>query len=328
MMHPQAIARKNAAEPIRWLSQSGLIAQGPILHHGRGRDITGSKLLAKIGPVAEYDPAVPGIDNRAVCAARRYAAVVSVFVLNILPPADRAHALGDISTAIGRGGTAYIAVRNAQDPDSKRKAHTWLREYDGFTNGHLFQRFYTPAELGAELRRIFKTVVILRKTASSLIAMAANKALLPERGKAFGVGKEMGYRVYLHREFFEKHFPHDLSRAVKKLPKGFDFTIVRFDGRDGSAAFIASPNFNTADEPIVGDSWLIKKDGSIKLTPQAADPWIYHHKWLMVGEDYKGFDVEESRRRSFMWSQLPDIDHSRIGKQSYWLKNVVPLIAQ
>jgi hypothetical protein len=57
-----------------------------------------------------------------------------------------------------------------------------------------------------------------------------------------------------------------------------------------------------------------------------SDPYIYHHKWLFVDDDYDGFNLEVSRRRSETWTQIPDIDNSRIGRRSYWLERVVPLL--
>jgi len=57
---------------------------------------------------------------------------------------------------------------------------------------------------------------------------------------------------------------------------------------------------------------------------QSSDPYIYHHKWLFVADDYGGFDVDESKRRSLAWMSLPDIDKSRIGRKSYWEDHVLP----
>ena len=54
-----------------------------------------------------------------------------------------------------------------------------------------------------------------------------------------------------------------------------------------------------------------------------SDPFIYHHKWLFVKDDYDGFDVEESKTRSRAWMALTDIDRTRIGKKSYWEGTVV-----
>jgi hypothetical protein len=56
------------------------------------------------------------------------------------------------------------------------------------------------------------------------------------------------------------------------------------------------------------------------------DPYIYHHKWLFVKDDYSEFDVEESKRRSLAWLVLDGIDKKRIGRLSYWTAHVVPRI--
>ena len=50
---------------------------------------------------------------------------------------------------------------------------------------------------------------------------------------------------------------------------------------------------------------------------------IYHHKWLFVDDDYKGFNVEESKRRLAAWLVLPDVNKSRIGRRNSWQTHVV-----
>ena len=58
-----------------------------------------------------------------------------------------------------------------------------------------------------------------------------------------------------------------------------------------------------------------------------ADPYIYHHKWLFVDDDYRGFNVEESKVRSQHWIGLGDVDRSRIGRESYWNEQVIPRLS-
>ena len=94
----------------------------------------------------------------------------------------------------------------------------------------------------------------------------------------------------------------------------------------GAVSFIKSPDFDTADEPIVGDVITVKPDGTTRRRSRRADPQIYHHKWLFVADDYKGFNVAASKRRSATWLKLADIDKSRIGTKSYWEEHVVPRI--
>lgn len=95
--------------------------------------------------------------------------------------------------------------------------------------------------------------------------------------------------------------------------------------KETKVSFIESPDFDTADEPMIGRCLSIK-DGKVTEYPKQADPWIYHHKWQFVEPDYRGFDVAESKERSKSWEAIPGIDKARIGKKSYWEKNVVPLI--
>lgn len=113
-------------------------------------------------------------------------------------------------------------------------------------------------------------------------------------------------------------------RAAKRcLPPGFEYTVVKYAIRTGSVSFIHSPDFDTASEPIVGHSVLVTSDGQIRRRRPAGDPEIYHHKWMFVADDYAGFDVEASKRRSAAWMSLTGIDLRRIGRRSYWEGNVV-----
>jgi|GEM_PF-5230952 len=144
------------------------------------------------------------------------------------------------------------------------------------------------------------------------------------RSHKYGVGKEMGQHLYVHRTC-EDVIPQERLAAAKKcLPKNADYTIVKYDSKAGSVSFIQSPDFDANPEPIVTDAWSVKRDGSVTLTKGQSDPWIYHHKWTMVQPDYKGFDTSASVERSRQWTSLDGIDYSRIGKKSFWEKNVLP----
>ena len=76
---------------------------------------------------------------------------------------------------------------------------------------------------------------------------------------------------------------------------------------------------DTADEPSLYDSIKVDIDGKTKYSKyDESNPPIYHHKWLFVKDDYKGFDVEKSKERSQKWLTLKDIDFSRIGFKKFW----------
>jgi len=73
---------------------------------------------------------------------------------------------------------------------------------------------------------------------------------------------------------------------------------------------------------------VVSADGQVQRRSLLADPYIYHHKWLFVADNYQGFDVAASKQRSELWMKLPDVDRSRIGRKSFWETQVVRRIAE
>ena len=56
---------------------------------------------------------------------------------------------------------------------------------------------------------------------------------------------------------------------------------------------------------------------------------IYHHKWMMVSDDYHGFNVDEAKKRSEKIEEVIkkySIDKKRIGYKTYWKEVVLPLL--
>lgn len=146
---------------------------------------------------------------------------------------------------------------------------------------------------------------------------------LPKRSKGYGVGKEIGGAVYVHRRY-EHVFGSAVEEARAHLPPDFSYTVVKLSLANKTFSFIEVADFDTAPEPTIGTVIAVKTDGSCRRMGPPKDPYIYHHKWLFVADDYDGFDVEESKARSRAWMALTDIDRTRIGKRSYWKSSVVP----
>jgi hypothetical protein len=146
---------------------------------------------------------------------------------------------------------------------------------------------------------------------------------LPKRSQRFGVGKEIGGAVYVFRQY-ESHLPVAVEKAKLALPNTFEYTVVKYSLSDETVSFILVEDFDLSDEPIVGDFYTIKNDGTASFRRKASDPWIYHHKWMFVADDYQGFDVEASKARSRQWLALDKIDFRRIGKKSFWEKHILP----
>jgi hypothetical protein len=150
---------------------------------------------------------------------------------------------------------------------------------------------------------------------------------LPKRSARFGVGKEIGGAVYVNK-LYQHVFPNVFQKAKEALPSDFEYAVVKYDLSTDTVSFIQSDDFDSAAEPTIGDLYTIRSDGTFTFRRKLADPWIYHHKWLFVQDDYSGFDVAESKSRSIKWLSLPNIDSRRIGKQSFWLEHVVPRLAR
>ncbi len=146
---------------------------------------------------------------------------------------------------------------------------------------------------------------------------------LPSKSKRFGVGKEIGYAVYVHRAYEDVLGP-SVQWAKRHLPEQFEYTVVKLNQRNDAVSFIHCPGFDTEDEPVITAITVVYADGVLQRRTLPSDPYIYHHKWLFVRDDYEGFDVNASRARSKAWEALDDVDRSRIGRLSYWTAYVLP----
>jgi hypothetical protein len=140
----------------------------------------------------------------------------------------------------------------------------------------------------------------------------------------FGVGKLIGGNLYFHKSYLEKlpmKIQFDVRNAQEKISSNFNYVAIKYNMDGSDVSFIASPDFDSSNEPIVGISMKVTSKGKVTTTPPSNDPLIWHHKWQWVMDDYQGFNVEESKLRSIEWkSKLgtnKDISN-RIGRLSFW----------
>ena len=148
---------------------------------------------------------------------------------------------------------------------------------------------------------------------------------LPRRSKKFGVGKEIGGCVYVHRSY-EQLLGPAVEHAKAALPSPFDYTVVKLNLKNNAVSFICCPDFDGQEEPEIHEIATISADGALLMRKRSTDPYIYHHKWLFVADDYPGFDVEKSKSRSRVILNLKDVNRRRIGKKSYWTAEVLPIL--
>lgn len=112
--------------------------------------------------------------------------------------------------------------------------------------------------------------------------------------------------------------------ALDHLPEHYEYSVVKLNQRNDSVSFIQCPGFDVEHEPAITAIIVVNATGQVQRRTTPEDPYIYHHKWLFVPDDYRGFDVAESKARSEQWIALGGVDRSRIGRLSFWEKNVVP----
>lgn len=150
----------------------------------------------------------------------------------------------------------------------------------------------------------------LRTQAGSVIA----------RSSTYGVGKFIGGKLYVHRQY-EDVIPNInlIKDYIKFSPRDLlqhPYNVVIYSRIGKRYSFVEAPNFDAVDEPEVGRITTFRLNGNNPASRSLRS--IYHHKWLFVNDDYTGFDVQASFDRSKEWLTLRGVDHASIGSPRYW----------
>ena len=145
-------------------------------------------------------------------------------------------------------------------------------------------------------------------------------------------GKYFNDSIYVHKYFASKVKGidiHHVHNAADFLPKDFEYDLIRYDKNTRNVSFIQLIGFDTADVPLVGDSYLVRsdiyaanrKDGKkLKFTRMKDDPQIKLHKWLYVPQDYKKFDWSESVAYSQMLVDKKVPNFQKLSEFVEWMK--------
>lgn len=128
-----------------------------------------------------------------------------------------------------------------------------------------------------------------------------------QRSPKYGVGKEIGGDIYVHKFYAEDVVPEEIlkacNRALDYTQSGFLFNCIRYSPKTQSISYQESPDFNTAREPIVGDYITVFYDPRLDpedfVLKKGHSNYIWHHKWIWVRNDYPNFDVNQS----WLWSR-------------------------
>lgn len=123
------------------------------------------------------------------------------------------------------------------------------------------------------------------------------------RSSKYGVGKEIGGSIYVHKNYAKDVVPNSILRKaidiLNEFHSGFKYNCIRYTPATGQVSFQESPDFDTAREPIVGDYITVDtRDGSVRT---GHSDYIWHHKWTFVTNSYDQFDVAEAWNWSKRW---------------------------
>lgn len=144
--------------------------------------------------------------------------------------------------------------------------------------------------------------------------------------------KKVADAGYAHKsnasELCEKMVPAEMQDDFRKFldmaEKLFPYDVIKY--QKGNITLITSPDWDTANEPIVGicrrwkaGMWFDEKEISLNYKRTKNFKQIYHNKWQFVSDDYKGFDIQAAKDRTAAWNAVLCIDKKRIGYKNYWL---------
>lgn len=138
---------------------------------------------------------------------------------------------------------------------------------------------------------------------------------------------------YVHKsniqELVDKKIPSDkkadflyFMEIVKD--NNIPYDIIKYD--KGNVTLITSPDWDEANEPIVGicrrwkDGEWFTEDGLCNPKETSNFRQIYHNKWQFVADDYSGFDIGKAKERTKLWNSIPNLDKKRIGNKNYWVQ--------
>lgn len=267
----------------------------------------------------------PAAENEAAVRAIRHGQADTATVMNVLnviaEDTAREGVIVNAADAIKSDGTAYFQIY-AGDGRGEGRATT-----KGWQNNRRTKLYVD------EIKEYFGDV----KTKGNLItAKQPNKAKIATaitvetkkgtkitRSSKYGVGKQIGGGVYVHKDYAADVVPADVWRKAQSLLAskypGFTFNAVKYDLKLGTVRFDEAADFDTAREPVPGNMVTVDtKTGIVSDIKNSQAIW--HHKWLWVQDDYAGFDVVDSKMWSRHWTAM--LEGQASGSEKVWQKQL------
>jgi hypothetical protein len=130
----------------------------------------------------------------------------------------------------------------------------------------------------------------------------------------FGAGKYIGQQYYIHKNYINRILPQEIIDKAIAVIGSFDYNCNMYDTKKNILRFDSAPDFDTYREPAPLTFIAVNlQDWSIR---EGFTDSIWHHKWLWVDEDYKGFDINESYNWSKLW--LSHMEGTASGRRPLW----------
>lgn len=105
------------------------------------------------------------------------------------------------------------------------------------------------------------------------------------------------------------------SSLLKKAEKKINFSIVVI--KKSEVQFVESNDWDSNFEPTVGDRLNYSDDSFNKTKGSLGNPLIFHRRHLFVDPDYKGFNIDDDKKRVEKWLKFSP-DKSRMGRRVWW----------
>ena len=206
----------------------------------------------------------------------------------------------DSLTAYGETGPGNLAFKSLRNKGILDKVKDVIRDAES-------------KELSLESKKIDEDLSPLKTLKGSII----------KRSSKYGVGKEIGGQIYFHKDYVDDICPNLYELAKDILEEeyhDFKYNCLMYDKKKpDTLRFDEAPDFDSAREPMPGV--MLSVDTATGKIIKRYSPQIWHHKWLWVKDDYKGFDVEESYEWSKKWLEKISSPSGYIDKWKAELKD-------
>ena len=218
----------------------------------------------------------------------------------------------------------YNEKNNTELTSASAQAMLWYFEKEVYANFSGEDTVYGQ-DFGSQAEHMATLEQFLEHPDAKMAARAlANTKGGMSRDKRFGVGKRVGNNVYMHSNYIGL-LPEESRKLIASTLDSLNseesgWSIVKYNTKTEDFSLIKSTDFDTANEPRIEKSVKYNKATGVLGTPRTGST-VYHHKWLFVDNDYKGFDVEQSMLRTDEINKKMDelnINRSTIGSVNNW----------